>query len=150
MQQHTHFAGLWPRFLALLIDMLLFCAVFFPATRLVKGVWLMLAGDHRWSYGLFITDPLCIAFLVLMLLYFTLFEGLIGATLGKRVVGLRVERVGGGKPGLIKGLLRNVLRVVDGLPALSILGIVLIATSAERARFGDRVAGTRVIRTRGK
>jgi len=34
---------------------------------------------------------------------------------------------------------------VDSLPALNILGVVLIATSPERARFGDRVAGTRVI-----
>jgi uncharacterized RDD family membrane protein YckC len=150
MQQNTRFAGLWPRFLALLVDFCLFCAVFFPMTRLVKGVWIMRAADHRWNNDLFITDPLCIAFLVLMLLYFVLFEWLMGATLGKWVVGLRVERAGGGKPGLIKALLRNVLRIVDGLPALSGLGIVLIATSAERVRFGDRVAGTRVIRTRGK
>ena len=78
----------------------------------------MSATDHRWNYGLFITDPLCIAFLVVMVLYFILLEGLIGVTLGKWVAGIRVERVGGGKPGLIKGLLRKVLRVVDGLPAL--------------------------------
>jgi uncharacterized RDD family membrane protein YckC len=67
---------------------------------------------------------------------------------GKWVDGLRVMRVGGGKPGLIKGFLRNVLRIVEGLPAFCILGIVMILTSAERARFGDRIAGTRVIRTR--
>ena len=72
-------------------------------------------------------------------------EGLIGITLGKWIVRLRVERVEGGKPSLIKGLLRNALRIVDGLPAFNILGILLILTSKERARFGDRVAGTRVI-----
>ena len=80
-----------------------------------------------------------------MFLYFALFEGLIGATLGKWIVGLRVEQAGKGKPGLIKGFLRNSLRIVDGLPAFSILGIILILASPERARFGDRVAGTRVI-----
>lgn len=106
------------------------------------------ATDHRWNLGLFITDPLCIAFLAIMILYFVFLEGLMGVTLGKWIVGLRVERVGGGKPGLIKGSLRNVLRIVDGLPAFSILGIVLILTSAERARFGDRIAETRVIRVR--
>ena len=145
---NTRFAGLGPRFLALLTDFLAFCAVFFPITRLVKGVWIMSATDHRWNYGLFITDPLCIAFLVVMGLYFVLLEGLLGLTLGKWVVGLRVERVGGGKPGLVKGLLRNVLRIVDGLPAFNVLGIVLILRSEERARFGDRIAGTRVIRVR--
>lgn len=146
--EDSHFAGLWPRFLALLVDLLLFVAFFFPITRWVKGVWILSATDHRWSDGLFITDPLCIAFLVVMILYFVILEGLIGMTLGKWVAGLRVVRVGGGKPGLVKGFLRNLLRIVDGLPAFNILGVVLILTSAERARFGDRIAGTRVMRVR--
>jgi uncharacterized RDD family membrane protein YckC len=88
-----YFAGLCLRFLALLVDLLLFGACFFPVTRWVKGVWIMSATDHRWSDGLFITDPLCIAFLVVMILYFALFEGLIGVTLGKWVAGLRVMRI---------------------------------------------------------
>jgi uncharacterized RDD family membrane protein YckC len=148
MQEITRFAGLWPRFLALFIDLLFFCAVFFPVTRLVKGVWIMNAADHRWKFGLFITDPLCVAFLAMMILYFVFLEGLMGVTLGKWVIGLRVRRVGSGKPGMVKALLRNLLRIVDGLPAFSILGMVLILTSAEKARFGDRIAGTRVIRVR--
>jgi len=148
MKGEIRYAGLWERFLALLIDLLVFCAVFFPITRIVKGVWLMAPTDHRWTYGLFITDPLCVAFLIVMFLYMALLEGLAGATVGKWVVGLRVVRTDGGRPGLLRGAWRNVLRLVDGLPAFSILGIVLILRSAERARFGDRVAGTRVIRAR--
>ena len=148
MQESTCFAGLWLRFVALLLDCLLFCAVFFPVTRLVKGAWIMSAEDHRWNYGLFVTDPLCIAFLVMMILYFVILEGLTGVTFGKWVAGLRVERVEGGRPGLTKGLLRNVLRIIDGLPAFNILGIVLILTSVEKARFGDRIAGTRVVKRR--
>jgi uncharacterized RDD family membrane protein YckC len=80
-----------------------------------------------------------------MFLYFVLLEGLNGATLGKRIAGLRVQKVDGGHPGLIKGLLRNLLRIVDSLPVLNIIGILLIQTSPEKARFGDRVAGTRVV-----
>ena len=124
-EKKTRYAGLWPRFLALLVDFFLFCAVFFPVTRIIKGVWIMSATDHRWSYGLFITDPICIVFLVVMVLYFVVLEGQLGATLGKWIVGLRVEQTGGMKPGLIKGFVRNALRLVDGLPAFSILGIVL-------------------------
>ena len=93
MNYNTHFAGLWPRFLALFIDSLLFCAIFFPVTRLVKGVWLLSAADHLWNYGLFITDPLCITFLVVMFLYFVFLEGMIGVTLGKWIAGLRVKLV---------------------------------------------------------
>ena len=79
----THFAGLGARFWALVIDVLLFCAVFFPVTCVVKGVWIMSAADHHSASGLFITDPLCLTFLAPMLLYFALLEGLTGATLGK-------------------------------------------------------------------
>jgi len=148
MNDGPRFAGLWPRVLALAVDILVFCAVFFPVTRLVRGTWLMGAADHRWRAGLLVTDPLCLAFLAVMFLYFALLEGLAGATIGKRALGLRVERTGGGRPGLGRGLLRNLLRLVDGLPALSILGAALILTSKERTRVGDRAADTRVVRAR--
>lgn len=145
MKDEMRYAGLGSRFLALVIDTLLFCAVFFPITRLVKGVWLMSASDHRWIHGWFITDPLCLAFLAIMFSYFVLLEGWAGATFGKWAVGLRVIRVDGRRPGLGRSLVRNILRLVDTLPALNLLGVVLILCSPQRARFGDRAAGTRVI-----
>jgi uncharacterized RDD family membrane protein YckC len=51
----------------------------------------------------------------------------------------------GRRPGLWRSLLRNFSRSVDSLPTLNILGVILILKSREKARFGDRVAGTRVI-----
>jgi len=146
VETSVNHAGLWERFLALLIDFLLFCACFFPVTRIVKGVWLMSPHDHHWVRGWFVFDPLCLIFLLIMALYMILLEGWFGATLGKRLLGLRVVRTQGGRPGLWKSFLRNVLRLVDGLPALNILGVILILQSSERARFGDRISGTRVIR----
>lgn len=38
MHHELRFAGLWPRFMVLVADLALFCAVCFPVTRLVKGV----------------------------------------------------------------------------------------------------------------
>jgi len=35
----------------------------------------MSASNHRWVNGLFITDPLCLIFLALMVLHFVLLEG---------------------------------------------------------------------------
>lgn len=150
MTRHTGitYAGIWKRFGALMIDGLFFCALFFPITRIVKGVWIMSASDHRWANGVFITDPLCLIFLALMFLYFVALEGLVGATLGKWLLGLRVVAADGGKSGLARSALRNILRLVDGLPAFNILGVVLILRSPVGARFGDRVAGTRVVRSR--
>jgi uncharacterized RDD family membrane protein YckC len=141
----TRYAGLGRRFLALLVDFALLCAGFFPVTRLVKGVWLMSPTDHGWVNGLFIFDPICLAFLVIMALYMVLLEGLLGKTPGKWLLGLRVVGPDGKRPGLWKSIIRNILRSVDSLPTLNILGVILILKSKERARCGDRVAGTRVI-----
>ena len=140
------YAGLGSRFLALLIDGLLLTAVFFLATRIVKGVWLMAPSDHLWRVGWFITDPLCMIFLMVIFIYFVVLEGVFGRTVGKRFLGLQVVREGAGNPGLLRALLRNLLRLVDGLPAFNILGVVLIMVSPEKARVGDVVAGTRVIK----
>ncbi len=144
------YAGVAIRYLAILLDLMVLSAVFFPVTRIAKGTWIMSASDHRWAHGWFVTDPLCLAFLAAIFLYFVLFEAFAGATPGKMAAGLRVVRPVGGRPGLPRSLVRNVLRVVDGLPALGILGAVLIATSGDRTRIGDRLAQTRVVQSRAK
>lgn len=145
VEPRWEYAGVWRRFTAIIADLVLLSCVFFPVTRIVKGTWVMSARDHDWVGGWFVSDPLCMAFLALMFLYFVLLEGLTGRTPGKWVLQLRVVSTDGGRPGLTKALLRNVLRVVDNLPAVGILGAILIVTSPDGARFGDRVAGTRVV-----
>ncbi len=144
----VRYAGLRARFAALFVDLLVFCAFFFPITRLVKGVWLISPTDHRWRSGLFISDPICVAFFIVMVLYYVLLEGWFGLTAGKWVLGLRVTAWGGGRPGLKRALLRNLLRALDSLPAFNVLGVLLILRSPERARLGDRWAGTRVVHVR--
>ncbi len=139
------YAGLGRRFLALVIDFMILSALFFPITRIVKGVWVMSREDHLWGYEWFITDPLCISFLFITVLYFVLLEGVLSATIGKRLLGLWVIQLDGKRPGIIRALVRNLLRAVDALPAFSILGVILIILSPEKARFGDRVAKTRVV-----
>ena len=141
------YAGVWPRLGALVIDLVVLSCVFFPVTRVVKGTWVMSASDHRWASGWFVTDPLCLTFLAVMFLYFVLLEASAGRTVGKRLLRLRVVREGGERAGLVRSLARNVLRVVDGLPTLGLLGVILISLTSERTRVGDLVAGTRVVRS---
>ena len=61
------------------------------------------------------------------------------ATVGKVVVGTRVVDLEGNRPGLSKSVVRNLLRLVDGLPAFSLLGAYLIWRSEDRTRIGDRL-----------
>ena len=144
----VQYAGLGLRFSALVLDFVFLSLLFLPIARITKGTWLMGVSDHRWVNGWIVTDPICLVFLLIIFAYFVLLEWLAGATLGKLAVHTRVIAGSGGKPGFTKSLVRNLLRVVDSLPALNIVGLVLIVRSSERARFGDRIAGTRVIRTR--
>lgn len=142
------FADLRHRFFALVLDFALLGVVFFLVTKVIKGVWIMSKEDHLWSWGWIITDPLCITFLIIIFVYFVLLEGFLGATAGKSLLNLRVVNLNGHRPGVAKATIRNLLRIIDGLPAFNILGVVLILASKEKARFGDRVAGTRVIKIR--
>ncbi|MBA7637491.1 hypothetical protein ES703_45136 [subsurface metagenome] len=101
--------------------------------------------EHLWG----ISDPICLVFLFIIFAYFILMEAYVGWTVGKRVLGMRVVDGTGNKIGFSKSLIRNLLRLVDGLPALNILGIVLIACSPKNQRFGDYVAKTFVVREKG-
>ena len=146
MKNEIEYAGQRERFLALLVDALLFWGCSFPITRIVKGVWLMSPNDHAWVRSLFIFGPLCPAFLVLMVLYLVCLKGWLGATLGTWVFGLHLIGLEGSRAGLWTGALRNILPLVDGLAAFEHLGVTFIQGSEDRGRFGDRIAGTKVIR----
>jgi uncharacterized RDD family membrane protein YckC len=69
-----------------------------------------------------------------------------GRSLGKRALNLRVVCDGGGPITLRESLVRNLLRVVDILPANYLVGLVAMVVSAEGKRLGDVAAGTVVVR----
>jgi len=88
-----------------------------------------------------------IAFLALALLYYFALEAATGQTVGKRMLGLRVSGAGErASVGAVAG--RTLLRVVDWLPVLYLVGFVtMLVTGARRQRVGDLAAGTSVVRT---
>jgi uncharacterized RDD family membrane protein YckC len=81
--------------------------------------------------------------------YDVLFEVLgRGRTPGKRVTGLRVVRSGGRPITLVPSALRNILRLIDILPALYAVGMTTIFVTRRNQRIGDLAAGTLVVRER--
>lgn len=81
--------------------------------------------------------------------YHILFEVLAsGRTPGKRWTGLRVVRVGGHPVTFLPSATRNLLRLVDLLPAAYLAGCVSILVTRRNQRLGDLAAGTLVIRDR--
>ena len=130
------------RGIAFLLDFLFLSIFFFPATYLYSGKWVMGPEEHLWG----ISDPICLVFLFIIFAYFIFMEAYVGWTVGKRILGMRVVDTDVSKIGLSKSITRNLLRLVDGLPAFNILGIVLIVTSPGGQRFGDRIAKTYVVK----
>lgn len=84
--------------------------------------------------------------LVLWVGYHAICEGTGGQTLGKRLFKVRVVRSDGSRVGFGPALARNVLRLIDVLPFLYIVGFIAIfATGARRQRIGDLAASTVVV-----
>ena len=88
------------------------------------------------------------AYLGVVLWYYFVFEVTVGQSVGKRLLGLRVTRADGGRPSAAAISVRTLMRLVDWLPFLYLVGfIAMLATGEERRqRLGDLAANTRVVR----
>lgn len=96
--------------------------------RPLTGAWVLLIALLLWSY-------------------FVLLEWLWnGQTLGKRIFGLRVISGDGSPARFVPVLVRNLVRIVDFLPAFYGLGLLAIILSSRSQRLGDLAAGTFVVR----
>jgi uncharacterized RDD family membrane protein YckC len=125
------------RIVATVIDGLLF-GLFVPATGMQDGPsgfdLTTLSAKGSLSLGLF------------ALLYYTLLEGLTGRTLGKLITGIRVvDAETGGKPGILSGFVRTLLRLIDGILAY-LVAMIVVVNSKNRRRLGDMAAKTLVVR----
>jgi uncharacterized RDD family membrane protein YckC len=131
-------AGVGSRFVSAGIDFTIqillaaAAAVFFVETGIFGGV----------GPGLFALSLFAIFFV-----YDVSFEVLAGGrTPGKRWTGLRVVRSGGQPVGFVSSSIRNLLRLVDFLPTLYLVGITSILVSKRNQRVGDLAADTVVAR----
>ncbi len=136
-------AGIGSRFLAQIVDVVVI--------SVIQLAILLLAGALG---GIFNSGGL--AGLVVILLSFILLVGYFliseaawnGQTLGKRVVRLRVVGDLGQPLSIGKAAVRNLVRIIDFLPALYAVGIVTMFSNRRSKRLGDFAAGTLVVRDR--
>lgn len=128
-QPQLQYVGVGMRFLALLIDVIIL--------GIVNGIIYALLRSVPVLADLVVT--------VIAIAYTFGLEATQGATLGKRILGLRVVKTDGSPISWSKSIIRNLLRIVDGLFGY-LVGAILIWTSPQRQRLGDRVANTVVVR----
>ncbi len=136
-------ARLGDRLLATLLDTLLLAAIFAAV-----GMWAALRWGGVTANGFSLEGSPAVIVLSLLalagLLYYWILEAAMGATLGKTIVGIQVRAKGGGKCGFGAALVRNLLRIVDGI-AVYLVGLIVAVCSRLRQRLGDHVAGTVVV-----
>jgi uncharacterized RDD family membrane protein YckC len=91
------------------------------------------------GYGLFF-----FSFGILSLLYFIILDVAWGATIGKRLMGLQVQKVTGGTISIDKSFIRNISKIFPLLLFLDWLAAVVTAGADRRQKLTDRWAGTTV------
>jgi uncharacterized RDD family membrane protein YckC len=78
--------------------------------------------------------------------YYIVLEAQFGATVGKRIIGLKVVKLdGGGAIDWQASIVRNVLRLVDGI-FFYLVGAIIVWTSSRKQRLGDKLAATVIVR----
>jgi len=104
----------------------------------------LLLGEEMYATALPVTT---VAVLIPILAYFPWLEGRYGATPGKRAAGLRVVDREGNPPGLAKGCIRTLLRVLEVNPVLlgGVIAGICVLVTRNRQRLGDLAAGTYVL-----
>jgi len=150
MEIHLERPPDYRRVLSWLVDAVPFAALFAlllraALYRLPHPSPLDLSGyvDLAFSEAAEITLPVLAGTLVLFAVYHALSHGLAGATLGKRLLGLRLVARDGRRPGPGRAALRAVLALVSLL--LLGLGVLLALFTPSSRALHDFLAGTWVV-----
>jgi uncharacterized RDD family membrane protein YckC len=133
---------------AALIDVALLTGVFLIFSLTVGEIrtgWGSSATE--WGFSANLNGVWWLVYLAVLLVYYFVFEVAVGQSVGKRLLGLRVVRADGSRPSAAAIAVRTLLRIVDWLPFLYLVGfIAMLATGVRRQRLGDLAAKTRVAR----
>ena len=144
-------AGLGSRFLALLLDLAIqiaanivltiVLAIAFAASTRTGALNHLSDAAAKWFAA-----GVILFYFLLFWGYFSLFEAFQnGQTPGKRVLRIRVIKDSGRQIMFFEALARNLLRVVDSLPGVYLVGTISILLTRENKRLGDLLAGTIVV-----
>jgi uncharacterized RDD family membrane protein YckC len=85
---------------------------------------------------------------LLSILYFIILDVYWGATIGKRVMGLEVQLVKGGRISLDKSFIRNISKIFPLFLFLDWLIAVVTPGADRRQKYTDRMAGTTVVQVK--
>ena len=132
------------RFVAVLIAGVVFFVVAF-VLALLGGSTSSTSANGMHTVGFHLGGSGILVVSLLSLGYYTICESLLGGTIGKLALGLRVVDEDDQEIGIGAALVRNLLRIVDGL-LFYLVGAIAVWSSPDQQRLGDRAAHTYVVR----
>ncbi|MBS4203396.1 RDD family protein [Lederbergia citrea] len=143
-------AGLGSRTAAYIIDQLILIVM---NTLILIVLFFILIGRPTTQFLTEVTSlTIGITIIVLFIInwgYFFAFEYFSGGrTIGKKMIGIRVIQDNGHSITLLSSFIRNLLRIIDSLPAGYFVGMMMIFFHSQHKRVGDFVAGTIVVHER--
>ncbi len=151
---HFPVAGVGSRFVAILLDTVLqilaylLLVLIIHVTSIDTGMGSFM-GHHSEAAQKWFTAAIILVHFLLFWGYFALFEGLWkGQTPGKHWMKLRVLKDSGRSITLFEAMARNLLRIIDYLPGVYLVGLISILCNRRNKRLGDFVAGTIVVHER--
>jgi uncharacterized RDD family membrane protein YckC len=136
---NLNYQGIGLRLAAQIIDAIILSIIFFI-------IGFGMSGSFTFSYENEAAYPIIALNALIDFLYFIVLEGTSGATLGKRLVKIKVVRENGSPCGIGPSFVRNILRIIDELPGLHIIGMIWISRSDKKQRLGDRIGKTVVVK----
>lgn len=136
-QQHHRGNGI--RAVAVIIDLVVWAII---------GYVIAIATGSTTGTGFELEGPPAFIWYVSFFVYYIVLEAQFGQTLGKKAVGIKVVTESGGPIDYQASIVRNVLRIVDGL-FFYLIGAIFVWRSADAQRLGDRVANTVVVSANG-
>ena len=139
------YQGIGIRFAAQLIDGIILLFIYFILAMPLALVFSTVSYGGGYDSSGPLSLLLNLILIVISFGYFVLLEGSRGQTVGKMVCGIKVVKEDGSPCDLGAALIRNILRMVDGI-MVYLVGVVLIASSDTKQRLGDRVAKTVVVK----
>ena len=134
------YVGVGRRLVATLVDAIIIGILF----GVISGLLSIQQGPMSDSFEVLGTSN--IASVAVGIVYYAALEAATGATIGKRLLGLRVVMVDGTPVDWTSSIIRNVLRIIDFLPVFYLLGAIFVWSTEKNQRMGDLGANTVVIR----
>jgi uncharacterized RDD family membrane protein YckC len=143
-------AGIGSRCAAVIVDSIIQIAALTLLTVALfasAAVSVAFAGVSGRGAGVLVIGLFGLAVLAITVGYFILFEIVwSGQTPGKRLVGVRVIRENGYPIRPVDAVIRNLVRIVDFLPASYGVGVLTMLLNKRSRRLGDFASGTIVVR----